>query len=333
MMVVGGQDRPFLIEVGWRSAYPRGSFPDPGAMPLRSLLILLLAVPLMVQASVARFVVDGDGDGVPDDRDRCPYTPFGAVVDQWGCSGTEDMDADGVPDLIDMCPFTPPGAVVDRYGCAIDSDFDGIADGIDLCPDTPLGAVVDARGCQPGLERPTTRLAAAPVPTPTPRTSRLNRPPAAVPATPAVTSPAAPLPSARAPSVLPVMPINAASVAPSRAAVAASPRPAAAAWNGPKRQRLATVDASSGAQRVASDRLEVLRRELAEVTSPSAANEAYLEVVGYTSTELPSSRVIPQVLHIERFARELGVAPDRILHVVRPARSGQRAGTVEVFRR
>lgn len=34
---------------------------------------------------VARKVVDSDGDGVPDDRDRCPNTPPGTRVDADGC--------------------------------------------------------------------------------------------------------------------------------------------------------------------------------------------------------------------------------------------------------
>jgi hypothetical protein len=31
-------------------------------------------------------VADGDGDGVPNDRDACPNTPSGVVVDEHGCS-------------------------------------------------------------------------------------------------------------------------------------------------------------------------------------------------------------------------------------------------------
>src|SRR6266700_2533569 len=90
-------------------------------------------------------VKDSDKDGVPDDRDACPDTPIGAVVDQRGCP--LDSDHDGVPDGIDKCPETPLGAHVDATGCPTDADGDGVPDGIDQCPNTPAGVHVDAKGC------------------------------------------------------------------------------------------------------------------------------------------------------------------------------------------
>jgi OOP family OmpA-OmpF porin len=90
-------------------------------------------------------VKDADHDGVPDDKDACPNTPEGAVVDKRGCP--IDSDGDGVPDGIDQCPNTPKGATVDAKGCPTDSDGDGVPDGIDQCPNTPQGAKVDAKGC------------------------------------------------------------------------------------------------------------------------------------------------------------------------------------------
>lgn len=93
--------------------------------------------------------IDSDGDGVPDGIDRCPNTPLGATVDSNGCP--RDSDGDNIPDGLDKCPNTPPGVVVDANGCPKDSDGDGIPDGIDRCPDTPKGATVDALGC-PGDE-------------------------------------------------------------------------------------------------------------------------------------------------------------------------------------
>jgi OOP family OmpA-OmpF porin len=88
---------------------------------------------------------DTDGDGVVDEKDRCPGTPRGAIVDQFGCP--TDSDGDGVADGLDRCPNTSRGARVDAQGCPADDDRDGVADGVDQCPDTPRGAIVDSRGC------------------------------------------------------------------------------------------------------------------------------------------------------------------------------------------
>lgn len=60
---------------------------------------------------------DSDSDGVVDDFEMCPDTPYGVVVDQHGCP--LDTDKDGVPDYRDQCPSTPKGTVVDRTGCAL----------------------------------------------------------------------------------------------------------------------------------------------------------------------------------------------------------------------
>lgn len=42
-------------------------------------------------------VTDSDGDGVPDDRDRCPNTPKGVAVGAEGCP--VDNNGDGIPDF------------------------------------------------------------------------------------------------------------------------------------------------------------------------------------------------------------------------------------------
>ena len=91
-------------------------------------------------------VVDSDGDGVPDDKDRCPGTVKGAKVDANGCE--LDGDKDGVVDRLDKCPTTPPGRKVNAEGCELDSDGDGVVDALDKCPGTPAGAKVDANGCE-----------------------------------------------------------------------------------------------------------------------------------------------------------------------------------------
>jgi outer membrane protein OmpA-like peptidoglycan-associated protein len=88
---------------------------------------------------------DSDGDGVPDNKDKCPDTPKGARVDANGCP--KDTDGDGVVDGVDRCPDTPHGVKVDPEGCPLDSDRDGVFDGVDQCPDTPSGTRVDSKGC------------------------------------------------------------------------------------------------------------------------------------------------------------------------------------------
>jgi len=103
---------------------------------------------LSVGASVmlgSKPILDEDGDGVLDNRDRCPGTPAGASVDGRGCP--RDSDDDGVPDGVDRCASTIAGAAVDSRGCSQDSDSDNIPDGIDKCPDSPSGVLVDPRGC------------------------------------------------------------------------------------------------------------------------------------------------------------------------------------------
>jgi len=90
-------------------------------------------------------VIDSDGDGVPDDLDKCPNTPKGVKVDAYGCP--LDADGDGVPDYLDKCPNTPKGVKVDQDGCPLDSDGDGVPDHLDQCPDTPKGATVNSVGC------------------------------------------------------------------------------------------------------------------------------------------------------------------------------------------
>jgi outer membrane protein OmpA-like peptidoglycan-associated protein len=94
--------------------------------------------------------IDSDGDGVPDSKDKCPNTPKGAKVDVNGCS---DADGDGVPDNKDKCPNTPKGVKVDANGCPRDSDGDGVTDDKDKCPNTPKGAKVNANGCAVDSDR------------------------------------------------------------------------------------------------------------------------------------------------------------------------------------
>jgi outer membrane protein OmpA-like peptidoglycan-associated protein len=81
---------------------------------------------------------DRDGDGIPDDRDRCPDTPedFDGWEDEDGCPDP-DNDGDGILDIHDRCPNLPEDfdGWEDEDGCPDpDNDGDGILDGDDACP-------------------------------------------------------------------------------------------------------------------------------------------------------------------------------------------------------
>jgi len=96
--------------------------------------------------------VDKDGDGVPNDQDKCPDTPPGVAVDEIGCPVDTDSDGDGVPDNMDNCPDNTPqeiSAGVDHNGCPKDSDGDGVLDYMDACPNTSAADIHKVRedGC------------------------------------------------------------------------------------------------------------------------------------------------------------------------------------------
>ncbi len=104
-----------------------------------------------VQIGPVTALVDSDGDGIPDDMDKCNNTPAAAMgkVDANGCP--LDSDGDGIPDYLDQCNNTPAAAMgkTDGRGCPIDSDGDGVPDYLDQCNNTPIAAMgkVDAKGC------------------------------------------------------------------------------------------------------------------------------------------------------------------------------------------
>ncbi|MFA5939587.1 MAG: OmpA family protein [Sinimarinibacterium sp.] len=104
--------------------------------------------------STAPAIGDLDQDGVSDDIDACPDTPFAVPVDEKGCpaqaAAPGDSDGDGVADDTDQCPGTPAGTAVDANGCPLDEDGDGVPNAQDACPQTPPGFKVDASGCVSG---------------------------------------------------------------------------------------------------------------------------------------------------------------------------------------
>ncbi|MBX3246283.1 MAG: OmpA family protein [Myxococcales bacterium] len=96
-----------------------------------------------------RPVVDTDGDGIADDRDRCVTQPedVDGFEDEDGCPDL-DHDRDGVDDDLDRCP-TEPGPAANE-GCPdTDADGDGVVDRLDRCPSEPedRDGFEDADGC------------------------------------------------------------------------------------------------------------------------------------------------------------------------------------------
>ncbi|MFI5300830.1 MAG: OmpA family protein [Polyangiales bacterium] len=87
---------------------------------------------------------DRDGDGIPDDIDKCPDEPEDkdGFEDADGCPDP-DNDQDGIPDKRDACPNVPEtmNGIADDDGCPDgvdgDRDHDGIKDSKDKCPDEP----------------------------------------------------------------------------------------------------------------------------------------------------------------------------------------------------
>jgi OOP family OmpA-OmpF porin len=84
---------------------------------------------------------DTDGDGITDDKDKCPTVP--GVLRYDGCP-VPDTDKDGINDDDDKCPTVAGFA---RYqGCPVpDTDKDGINDEEDKCPTVP--GVARYQGC------------------------------------------------------------------------------------------------------------------------------------------------------------------------------------------
>ena len=86
-------------------------------------------------------IPDSDNDGINDEEDKCP-TVSGLARYQ-GCP-IPDTDKDGINDEEDKCPTV---AGVARYqGCPVpDTDGDGVNDEEDKCPN--LAGVIENKGC------------------------------------------------------------------------------------------------------------------------------------------------------------------------------------------
>jgi outer membrane protein OmpA-like peptidoglycan-associated protein len=93
-------------------------------------------------------ILDSDGDGIPDDVDKCRDQPEDkdGFQDEDGCPDP-DNDGDGLIDTVDKCPNEPgPPA---NMGCPVrDRDGDGIPDAQDRCPNQAGPA--ENEGCPEG---------------------------------------------------------------------------------------------------------------------------------------------------------------------------------------
>jgi outer membrane protein OmpA-like peptidoglycan-associated protein len=98
-------------------------------------------------------VMDRDGDGIPDDKDKCPDDPEDkdGFEDEDGCPDP-DNDKDGILDVDDLCPNEPEDkdGFEDEDGCPDpDNDKDRILDKDDKCPNEPetYNGFEDEDGC------------------------------------------------------------------------------------------------------------------------------------------------------------------------------------------
>jgi OmpA-OmpF porin, OOP family len=94
-----------------------------------------------VKAAVPPPPIDTDGDGIPDNSDKCPTVA--GTLKYNGCP-VPDTDNDGINDEEDACPSV---AGLAKYkGCPVpDTDKDGINDEEDKCPSVP--GVARYNGC------------------------------------------------------------------------------------------------------------------------------------------------------------------------------------------
>ena len=106
--------------------------------------------------------LDGDGDGVPNVDDACPFENAAqADIDNDGC--LDDSDGDGIVDPNDACPDeSATGFDSDRNGCLDDSDGDGITDDKDACSTPDLQWPVTSNGCYPTDAIPSVIVEVAP---------------------------------------------------------------------------------------------------------------------------------------------------------------------------
>lgn len=140
---------------------PLGTFKAQGPDPDGGILLLLETVQL-----AESFVLDGDGDGIPDVCDNCPGTfdadqtdtdldGQGDACDMCVNDPGNDVDGDGLCSDVDPCQFDPlndsdmDGFCADDDNCPMtanpgqeDTDLDFLGDACDLCNNSPVSDCV-----------------------------------------------------------------------------------------------------------------------------------------------------------------------------------------------
>lgn len=113
------------------------------------------AAPVVVAPPPPPAPVDTDGDGITDDKDKCPTVAGVAKYD--GCP-VPDTDGDGINDDNDKCPTVK--GLAKYNGCPVpDTDKDGINDEEDKCPTVP--GVKENNGCPVIKEEVVKKVAAS----------------------------------------------------------------------------------------------------------------------------------------------------------------------------
>lgn len=112
-----------------------------------------------IRDGAAYHAEDSDGDGYPDDIDKCPDLREDGEkpAPDDGCPKAPDADGDGIPDSIDKCPNDPEDfdKIQDKDGCPEDdADNDKVKDTVDKCPEEPGPPNKDAKknGCPVSID-------------------------------------------------------------------------------------------------------------------------------------------------------------------------------------
>ena len=120
--------------------------------------------PPLPVAAAPRPLLDRDGDGIPDEGDRCPEEAetLNGIEDEDGCPET-DSDGDGLVGDSDRCPAEAEDldGFEDEDGCPdLDNDADGRPDAADLCPleSETANGYEDEDGCPDEVPEPVARF-------------------------------------------------------------------------------------------------------------------------------------------------------------------------------